>query len=213
MTGSRAGPRCSALVSTGSVGYQIEKRYIHVDGHEVWVSASVSCVRDEQERPLYLIGQVEDITERRALRERLAYAAIHDPAHGAAEPRAVHGPPRGGAAPGGEKRRAGVAVIFLDLDRFKLINDSLGHDVGDQVLGAVGERLASVMRASDTLARFGGDEFTVLCDEVSNESRRHRGGAASGAGHGTTSHAARRRGLRVTERGDRAVRRRACRGR
>jgi PAS domain S-box-containing protein len=52
------------------------------DGHEVWVSVSVSCVRDDEERPLYLIGQVEDVTERRALRERLAYAAIHDPLTG-----------------------------------------------------------------------------------------------------------------------------------
>jgi diguanylate cyclase (GGDEF)-like protein/PAS domain S-box-containing protein len=157
------------LISTTSPGYQIEKRYIHVDGHAVWVSVSVSCVRDEQERPLYLIGQVEDVTERRALRERLAYAAIHDPLTGlpnrelfmdrleVALRRAVRS--------GGQ-----VAVIFLDLDRFKLINDSLGHDVGDEVLGAVGDRLNSVMRASDTLARFGGDEFTVMCDEVDDES-------------------------------------------
>jgi diguanylate cyclase (GGDEF)-like protein/PAS domain S-box-containing protein len=156
------------LVSAGSIGYQIEKRYIHVDGHEVWVSASVSCVRDELNEPLYLIGQVEDVTERRALRERLAYAAIHDALTGLPNRElfmdrldvALRRATRGGHH---------VAVIFLDLDRFKLINDSLGHDVGDQVLGAVAGRLSSVMRASDALARFGGDEFTVLCDEVDDE--------------------------------------------
>jgi diguanylate cyclase (GGDEF)-like protein/PAS domain S-box-containing protein len=157
------------LISTGSAGYQIEKRYTHNDGHEVWVSVSVSCVRDEQERPLYLIGQVEDVTEPRALRERLAYAAIHDPLTGLPNRElfmdrlemALRRSARGGHR---------VAVIFLDLDRFKLINDSLGHDVGDQVLAAVAERLAGVMRTSDTLARFGGDEYTVLCDDVHDES-------------------------------------------
>jgi diguanylate cyclase (GGDEF)-like protein/PAS domain S-box-containing protein len=156
------------LVSTGSGGYQIEKRYIHRDGHEVWVSASVSCVRDDQDNPLYLIGQVEDVTERRALRERLAYAAIHDPLTGLPNRElfmdrlevALRRSSRGGHR---------VAVIFLDLDRFKLINDSLGHDVGDNVLGAVADRLNSVMRSSDTLARFGGDEFTVLCDDLATE--------------------------------------------
>jgi diguanylate cyclase (GGDEF)-like protein/PAS domain S-box-containing protein len=156
------------LITTRSAGYQIEKRYIHRDGHTVWVSVSVSCVRDEQGRPLYLIGQIEDVTERRALRERLAYAAIHDPLTGLPNRElfmdrlevALRRTSRGGHH---------LAVIFLDLDRFKLINDSLGHDVGDQVLSAVADRLSSVMRSSDTLARFGGDEFTVLCDDVGDE--------------------------------------------
>jgi len=155
-------------VATGTSGYQIEKRYLHVDGRTVWVSVSVSCVRDEQDRPRYLLGQVEDITEQRALRERLAYAAIHDPLTGLPN-RELFMDRLEMALRRAARGAHGVAVIFLDLDRFKLINDSLGHDVGDQVLGAVADRLSGAMRASDTLARFGGDEFTVLCDDVGSE--------------------------------------------
>jgi len=157
------------LIATGSHGYQIEKRYIHVDGREVWVSVSVSCVRDEQDRPLYLLGQVEDITERRALRERLAYAAIHDPLTGLPNRELFMDRLEVALRRSGRGGRHRVAVIFLDLDRFKLINDSLGHDVGDQVLSAVADRISGAMRSSDTLARFGGDEFTILCDDVGNE--------------------------------------------
>jgi diguanylate cyclase (GGDEF)-like protein/PAS domain S-box-containing protein len=156
------------LALNDSVGYQMEKRYIHADGHEVWVSVSVSCVRDEQNQPLYLIGQVEDVTERRALRERLAYAAIHDPLTGLPN-RELFLDRLEVALRRSSRSGHHVAVIFLDLDRFKLINDSLGHEVGDQVLRAVADRLGSVMRTSDTLARFGGDEFTILCDDVDTE--------------------------------------------
>jgi len=152
------------LLESHADGYQIEKRYLHRDGHIVWVAVSVSCVVEE-EGGFHLLGQVEDITERRALRERLAFAAIHDPLTGLPNRElftdrlevALRRAARGGHQ---------VGVMFLDLDRFKLINDSLGHDVGDQVLCAVADRLSSVTRASDTLSRFGGDEFTVLCDEV-----------------------------------------------
>ena len=82
MTASRARGRCKQSCLDRFVGYQIEKRYVHSRRTEVWVSVSVSCVRDEQGQAQYLIGQVEDVTERRALRERLAYAAIHDPLTG-----------------------------------------------------------------------------------------------------------------------------------
>jgi diguanylate cyclase (GGDEF)-like protein/PAS domain S-box-containing protein len=152
------------LVQSGSEGYQIEKRYIHRNGHIVWVSVSVSCVYEDESGP-HLLGQVEDITERRALRERLAFAAIHDPLTGLPN-RELFTDRLDVALRRAARTGRQVAVMFLDLDRFKLINDSLGHDVGDQVLCAVASRLSSVTRASDTLARFGGDEFTVLCDEV-----------------------------------------------
>ncbi len=157
------------LVAEASDGYRIEKRYCHSDGHEVWVSVSVSCVRDDEGRPSYLIDQVEDVTERRALRERLAYAAIHDPL--TALPNRVLFMDRLETALSRAARHGReVAVIFLDIDRFKLVNDGMGHAAGDRLLEAVAERLERVMRPSDTVARFGGDEFVVLCDEIADES-------------------------------------------
>jgi diguanylate cyclase (GGDEF)-like protein/PAS domain S-box-containing protein len=145
-----------------------EKRYIHADGHLVWASVSASRVTDGSGTPLYLIGQVEDITESREMRERLAHAAIHDPLTDLPNrdlfvdrlEMALRRSRRGGHR---------VAVMFLDLDRFKMVNDSHGHEVGDRLLRAVADRMRGALRASDTLARFGGDEFTVLCDEVADE--------------------------------------------
>ncbi len=156
------------LASSQSDGYRIEKRYCHADGHDVWVSVNVSCVRDHEGRSLYVIGQIEDVTESRALRERLAHAAIHDPLTSLPN-RELFMDRLETSLRLASRGRRHVAVIFLDLDRFKLINDSLGHDVGDQILCAVARRLSGVMRASDTLARFGGDEFTVLCPEICTE--------------------------------------------
>lgn len=161
----RAGSQAEArrLVSSGTDSCQLEVRCSHADGHDVWVSVSLSCVRDDAGSPLYLISQIEDVTERLALRERLAHAAIHDPLTGL--PNRVLFMDRLELALR-RARRGGhlVAVMFLDLDRFKLVNDSLGHDAGDRVLCLAANELSSVLRASDTLARFGGDEFTVLCE-------------------------------------------------
>ncbi|HXW38411.1 MAG TPA: EAL domain-containing protein, partial [Acidimicrobiales bacterium] len=149
--------------------YRIEKRYVHPDGQVVWASVTVCAVRDSSGRPLYLIGQIEDVTERRALRERLAHAAIHDPLTDL--PNRLLFMDRLEAALNRTHRTLRrTAVIFIDLDRFKLVNDSMGHAAGDRLLQVVAERLAQVIRPADTVARFGGDEFAVLCEEVGDES-------------------------------------------
>jgi len=148
-----------------------EKRYIHAEGRPVWVSVNSSVVRDAQGEPLFLIGQIEDVTERRALREELAHHAVTDPLTGLAN-RTLFMERLESALQRTTGAGHRVALLFLDLDRFKLVNDGIGHDAGDRLLKRVGQRLQGALRTGDLLARFGGDEFTVLCD-VSDEDEVH----------------------------------------
>jgi len=148
--------------------FNFEKRYVHADGHFVWVSVSSSIVRDAHGAPMFLIGQIEDVTERRALREELALTAITDPLTGLPN-RALFMEHLGHALHQAEVSGRRVALMFLDLDRFKLVNDGIGHDAGDRLLRRVGQRLQGALRTGDMLARFGGDEFTVLCDVAGEE--------------------------------------------
>ena len=147
---------------------QLEQRYLHHDGHPVWVSVSASLVRDVNGEPLYLVTQIEDIAERRASGEALAHQAIHDPLTGL--PNRLQFVARlERELTRANQRHERIAVLFLDLDRFKLVNDSLGHSAGDRLLVAVADRLSAAMGPSDVVARFGGDEFTVLCHNVTSE--------------------------------------------
>jgi diguanylate cyclase (GGDEF)-like protein/PAS domain S-box-containing protein len=146
---------------------QLEIRYIHHEGHPVWVSLSTSIVRDVNGNPLYFVGQLEDITERRASGEALAHQAIHDPLTGLPN-RMLFVDRLGRELSRAASLRSRVAVLFLDLDRFKVVNDSLGHSAGDRLLVAVADRLSGAMRPDDVVARFGGDEFTVLCQNVTS---------------------------------------------
>ena len=147
--------------------FHTERRSIRSDGRIAWVSLNGSVVRDAQGEPVYMIGQVEDITERRALREQLARNAVTDPLTGLPNRKLfMEHLDQGLARAEGAGRH--VALMFLDLDRFKLVNDGIGHDAGDRLLQRVGQRLRHALRPEDVLARFGGDEFTVLC-EVDSE--------------------------------------------
>jgi diguanylate cyclase (GGDEF)-like protein/PAS domain S-box-containing protein len=145
--------------------FRIEKRYIHKQGHVVWTLLSVALVRDGRGEPLSVISQAQDITDRKRLEERLTHQAFHDPLTGL--PNRALFADRLQHAIAGLGRHAGLlAVMFIDLDGFKAINDALGHAIGDELLIAIAQRLPRWVRATDTVARFGGDEFTVLLDDV-----------------------------------------------
>src|SRR5215216_1313258 len=149
----------------GEESFSEEYRLMAKDGSVVWVREEAVLVRDEAGEPLYWQGVFYDLTERKALEERLHYQALHDPLTDLPNRRLFMD--RLGQALGRTMRwHNQVAVLFMDLDGFKVVNDSLGHDVGDLLLTLVAQRLRRCLRPEDTLARFGGDEFVMLIDAV-----------------------------------------------
>jgi diguanylate cyclase (GGDEF)-like protein/PAS domain S-box-containing protein len=139
------------------------KRYLRKDGRVIFAEVSRSPARDAQGRTLYFIISERDITEERALTARLSHQALHDPLSGLAN-RALF-LDRLAQAHARVVRQGGTgAVLLLDLDDFKGVNDTHGHLIGDQLLVAIARRLEQVARSSDTLCRFGGDEFLYLAD-------------------------------------------------
>ena len=154
------------LLAGKIASHQMEKRYIHQKGHFVWSFLSISLARDMQDRSLRLIFQIQDITDRKRAQERLAHDASHDALTGL--PNRAHFTQRLEQVIARSKDCAtpSFAVLFLDADRFKVINDSLGHIVGDQLLIGIAQRLKKCVRPGDMVARLGGDEFTVLLDGI-----------------------------------------------
>lgn len=146
--------------------FETEKRYRHRDGRWVWVHLSVALVQAGAEPvPAYVVSQLVDITERRRAAEQLAHLALHDALTGLPN-RRLFTDHLTQALARSERSGRQLAVLYLDVDRFKVINDSLGHEAGDQVLVEISNRLQRLLRSCDTLARLGGDEFVLIAEEV-----------------------------------------------
>ncbi len=156
----------SRLLKGQIPGYQTEKRYIHKSGHEVWTLLSVSPVRDPETQSLRTIFQIQDITDRKRAEAQLVHDAFHDGLTGLPNRALFIDHLRLAVARSGRKEYPLFSVLFLDLDRFKVVNDSLGHLVGDQLLMTMASRLATCLRPGDTIARLGGDEFTILLEDL-----------------------------------------------
>ena len=132
----------------------------------MWAQLSVALARDEHGEPQYFISMIEDITAQRAATTALDYRASHDQLTGLPN-RTLLLERADAALQRAEWHRGHVALLFCDLDEFKLINDSRGHAAGDAVLVETALRLEQCIRDADTAARLGGDEFVVLCEGLS----------------------------------------------
>jgi diguanylate cyclase (GGDEF)-like protein/PAS domain S-box-containing protein len=143
----------------------LEYRLIARDEAVVWVRDDGVVVLGDDGEPLYLQGYLLDITPERELQEQLRLQALFDPLTGLAN-RAFFHEQLEHAVSIRTENEPGTAVVFIDLDQFKQINDQYGHSVGDEVLAILGARLKTVIRAGDSVARLGGDEFAVLLTSV-----------------------------------------------
>ena len=161
--------RVESLLDGLADAVQGEHRYRSEEGRSVWVHESISVVRAEADEPRSLLVQSQDITAQRQAAWELAQQALHDELTGLPN-RALFLNRLKHSLLRAERNSAEVAVMFIDIDRFKVVNDSLGHEVGDRLLVQIAERLGRAVRAGDTVARFGGDEFVVLCEHVSGVS-------------------------------------------
>ncbi|HWI21412.1 MAG TPA: diguanylate cyclase [Baekduia sp.] len=154
---------------TGDVSsYHLQKRYIHADGHVIECQLSVAVITDDAGKPVYAIGQVQDVTAQRRLEARLQELADHDYLTGLLNRRRFE---RELATQLDRCHRHGerAAVLLLDIDRFKQVNDTQGHAAGDQLLKDAALAFEQRVRGTDRLARVGGDEFAAILVETDEE--------------------------------------------
>ena len=152
----------ATAVESPDLPVEVEARVPYRDGRTGWVLIRALGVQDGDGHARGLVGSISDIDQRKALEEQLRRAALFDQVTGLPNRRLFLDRLTQALEARTRRRASRFAVLFLDLDGFKIVNDSLGHLMGDELLQVVGERLRSDLRSVDTAARFGGDEFAVL---------------------------------------------------
>lgn len=150
-----------AVMATGRPKVDVVELNVNIDGSAKWLLMTKLPLRSMNEEIVGLLGIDRDITARKLAEDRLEFLAHHDALTGLPN-RALFADRLQQAVLHGTRNQSKVTVIFLDLDRFKLVNDSLGHDAGDKVLEVTANRVQSCLRANDTVSRLGGDEFVIL---------------------------------------------------
>jgi diguanylate cyclase (GGDEF)-like protein/PAS domain S-box-containing protein len=143
---------------------QMEQKYLNKNGETVWTWWSVSAASDVKSVNPNLIFQIQDITDKKLAEDKLQYDATHDALTNLPNRSFFMSRLEKALSVSAVKRQHKVSILFIDLDRFKVVNDSLGHPTGDKLLVGIAGRLRECVRPSDTVARFGGDEFTILVE-------------------------------------------------
>ncbi len=160
----------TAHINGHTAHFENEHRILHKDGSYRWILSRGLAVRDASGNAYRFAGSMTDITDRKMAEEQLMFDALHDVLTGL--PNRLLFMDRLDHAVNREKRHKNYlfAVLFLDIDRFKVLNDSLGHTSGDRMLISVSKRLEDSLRPGDTVARLGGDEFAILLEDLKDKS-------------------------------------------
>ncbi len=153
------------VYKTGQPPEAFDWLIIRKDGTKRYIEASVSLKRDSAGKPNGFKGVIRDITERKMIEQELNHLATHDALTGLPN-RLMFSQLLNHAIQSAQRNRKQLAVLFIDLDRFKIINDSLGHEAGDIMLQEISSRFRHLLRAADIVGRLGGDEFIILIEDV-----------------------------------------------
>jgi diguanylate cyclase (GGDEF)-like protein/PAS domain S-box-containing protein len=153
------------VYNTGEPAKGVDWQIIRKDGTKRYIESSISLQKDSSDKPIGFRGIVRDVTERKRAEERIQYLATHDALTGLPN-RLMFGQLINHAIQAARRYQRQLAVFFIDLDRFKAINDSLGHEAGDQLLQEIAKRFKKSLRAVDVVGRLGGDEFIMLIEEM-----------------------------------------------